>query len=291
MKDLRILRLVYVPIEVKSMFRGFYTAASGMLSQQRRTEMLTNNMANANTPGFKEDQSTLRAFPEMLLQRMGKPADSAVASQPIGSLNTGVYMQEAIPKFIQGDVKETGSNTDMALMDILMPVDNVNGLKGSVFFTVQGDNGQLRYSRNGNFTLDAQGYLTNDRGQYIVDSNGQPIQLSSNQFTLSENGLITGQNGEQAQLGIAFAANPERLIKEGNGLLRTEAGTPLPDAANQPGVQYKLQQGFLEQSNVDISRSMTEMLTAYRSFEANQKILQAYDRSMDKAVNEIGRIG
>lgn len=264
------------------MFKGFYTAASGMLAQQRRTEMLTNNMANANTPGYKEEQSTLRSFPEMLLSRMN---DQKTTGPKVGTLSTGVYMQETLPRFIQGDMKETDNKTDLALVDLMMPAN-----KGTVFFTVQDPGGQLRYTRNGNFTLDSQGYLTKGNGQYILDNSGQPIQLSSDQFTVSETGLITGQNGEQRQLGIAFTAQPEQLIKEGNGLFRTENGTPLADAANQPGVQFKLQQGFLEQSNVDISKAMTDMLTAYRSFEANQKILQAYDRSMEKAANEVGKI-
>lgn len=271
------------------MFRGFYTVASGMLAQQRRTEMVTNNMANANTPGFKADQAALRAFPEMLLQRFDKTAPAAAVSTPVGSLNTGVYMQETIPKFIQGDMQETGNKTDMALVDLTMPV--TNGQKGSVFFTVQDPNGQIRYTRDGNFTLDAKGFLTTGGGLYLLDANGNPIQLSSDQFTLSDSGQISGANGEQAQLGIAFAANPEQLIKEGSGLYRTGNGTALVNASTQPGVQFKLQQGFLERSNVDVSRSMTDLLTAYRSFEANQKILQAYDRSMDKAVNEVGKVG
>ena len=272
------------------MFRGFYTAASGMLAQQRRTEMLTNNMANANTPGFKEDQATLRSFPEMLLERFDKTGRSSTVSSPVGSVNTGVYMQEAIPKFIQGDMQETGNKTDMALVDLAMPTNGTNGLKGSVFFTVQDKNGEIRYTRDGNFTLDSEGYLTNSDGLYIVDQNKQPIKLSSDQFSLSENGTITGAAGEQAQLGIAFAANPMQMIKEGNGLYRPDNGVTLTNASNQPGVQFKLQQGFLERSNVDVSRAMTDMLTAYRSFEANQKILQAYDRSMDKAVNEVGKV-
>ena len=269
------------------MFRGFYTAASGMLAQQRRTDMIMNNMSNADTPGFKEDQSTLRSFPDLLLERMNKQAQTT----QVGSLSTGLYMQEAIPKFIQGDMKETDNKTDMALVDIMMPANNVNGANGSVFFTVQDPGGQQRYTRDGNFTLDGQGYLTTGGGQYILDNNGRPIQLTSDQFTVSDTGLITGANGEQSQLGIAFSDNPDRLIKEGNGLYRTENGTPLASAAGQAGVQFKLQQGYLEQSNVDMSKAMTDMLTAYRSFEANQKVLQAYDRSMDKAVNEVGKIG
>ena len=145
------------------MLRGFYTAASGMLAQQRMTEMLTNNMANANTPGFKADQSSMRAFPEMLLSRMDqvsipteKPLNLAMTPQ-VGKLNNGVYMQEANPLFLQGALETTDNKTDVALQDISMPVNKDTGLQGSVFFTVQGADGQARYTRNGNFTVDAQG--------------------------------------------------------------------------------------------------------------------------------------
>lgn len=267
------------------MLRGFYTAASGMLAQQRRTDMLTNNMANANTPGFKEDQTSLRDFPELLMQRMNKQTSSVAGGKTVGSLSTGVYLQEAVSKFIQGDVHETGNKTDMALIDVKMPQNS------SVFFTVQGPSGETRYTRNGNFTLDPNGYLTTSEGLYILDNKGNHIQLSSDKFSLGENGLITGENGEQAQLGIAFSDNPARLMKEGGGLFKTENGVKLPNTASQPGVQFKLKQGALEQSNVDVTKAMTDMLTAYRSFEANQKVLQAYDQSMQKTVNEVGKIG
>ncbi|PLR76180.1 flagellar biosynthesis protein FlgC [Bacillus sp. V3-13] len=279
------------------MFRGFYTVASGMLSQQRRTEMLTNNMSNANTPGFKADQSAMRAFPEMLLQRFEQqsiPTENNLRfpfNQTVGSINTGVYMQEAMPKFIQGDLRETSKNTDVALVDVNIPASAENGLPGTVLFTVREPGGDIRYSRNGNFTVDGQGFLTSASGMYILDDAGNQIQLSSDRFTISEDGQLTGENGETARLGIAFADNPQRLIKEGDGLYRTEDGAPLADAFGAAGVQFRLQQGFLESSNVDVSRTMTDMLTAYRAFEANQKVLQAYDRSMEKAANEIGRVG
>ena len=95
------------------MFRGFYTAASGMYTQQRKTEMLTNNMANVNTPGFKADQSSIRAFPEMLLQRL-ESTPSPAGNSEVGAVNTGVYMQESIPRFIQGDLRQTDLPTDLA---------------------------------------------------------------------------------------------------------------------------------------------------------------------------------
>lgn len=279
------------------MFKGFYTVASGMISQQRKTEMLANNMANANTPGFKADQSSIRAFPEMLLQRFDQrkiPTENGLKlpyNTPIGSINTGVYMQEAIPKFIQGDLRETELHTDVALVDINIPANEENGLKGTVLFTVQHPNGDVRYTRNGNFTVDGKGFLTTASGLYVLNEQGGRIQLSSDKFTINSNGVLTGENGETARLGIGFAENPQRLIKEGDGLFRTEDGNELPNAYNADGVLFTLQQGFLERSNVDVAKTMTDMLTAYRAFEANQKVLQAYDRSMEKAANDIGRIG
>lgn len=277
------------------MFKGFYTVASGMISQQRKTEMLANNMANANTPGFKSDQASMRAFPEMLLQRFDRqkiPTDNGLKlpfHTVIGSINTGVYMQEAMPKLIQGDLRETELHTDVALVDINIPEND--GLKGTVLFTVQHPNGEIRYTRNGNFTVDGAGFLTTASGLYVLNEQGGRIQLSSDQFTIDLRGVLTGENGEMARLGIGFAENPQRLIKEGDGLFRTENGNELPNAYNAAGVQFSLQQGFLERSNVDVAKTMTDMLTAYRAFEANQKVLQAYDRSMEKAANDIGRIG
>jgi flagellar basal-body rod protein FlgF len=275
------------------MFRGFYHAASGMLTQQRRVEMLTNNLANIHTPGYKADQSSVRAFPEMLLQRLEtekSPTGNVTTKMSrIGSTNTGVYVQDLTPKFKQGDLNKTELSTDLALNNITMPT-NADGMVGSIFFTVENPDGGLQYTRNGNFTLDGFGFLTNANGQYILDTAGNPIQLTSDQFTVTTDGWIQ-QNGQNvARLGIGYAENPNELTKTGEGLFAWNDGQALPSAYENDQVSFSIQQGYLERSNVDATESMTEMLAAYRTFEANQKVLQAYDRSMDKAVNEIGKI-
>ncbi|WP_110928345.1 flagellar hook-basal body protein [Bacillus massiliglaciei] len=280
------------------MLRGFYTAASGMIAQQRRTELLTNNMSNANTPGYKSDQTSVRAFPEMLLNRMdtnaipGKNGAGISSSQQVGGLNTGVYIQDVSPLFSQGDLTETSLKTDVSLADGNMPIDEETGMRGTVLFTVQDEWGELRYTRNGNFTLDADGYLTTASGSYVLDSNNQRIQLDNDQYVINEEGVLSQAGREDVRLGIAFSSNPYgQLEKEGDGLYRAAEGIVLPDAYNVNGADFSLKQGFLESSNVDESKTMTEMMMAYRSFEANQKVLQAYDKSMEKAVNEVGRIG
>ncbi|UXH43146.1 flagellar hook-basal body protein [Rossellomorea vietnamensis] len=278
------------------MFRGFYTVASGMLSQQRKTEMLTNNMSNANTPGYKADQASMRAFPEMLMDRMDSssiPTEKKLSlpfNQRVGALNTGVYMQETIPSFVQGDLQETGRGLDVALLDGSMPVDEETGVRGSVFLTVEGQDGSPRYTRNGNLTVNGNGFLTTNSGFYMLDENGDRIQLESDQFTVGENGQIVVDGNAVATLGVGYSDNPNQLVKQGDGLFATEGNAALPDAYAEDNVSFAAKQGFLERSNVDASRTMTDMMSAYRAFEANQKVLQAYDRSMEKAANEIGRV-
>jgi flagellar basal-body rod protein FlgF len=277
------------------MFRGFYTVASGMLAQQRKTEMLTNNMANANTPGYKADQASMRAFPEMLLERLVSaeaPTDRKISlpfNQTVGTLNTGVYMQETIPKFLQGDIRETGRKADIALVNGSMPADEDSGMQGSVFITVEGADGP-RYTRNGNLTVNGNGFLTTNSGYYVLDENGGRIQLETDDFKVGETGEILVEDTAVARLGIGFSENPNTMIKQGDGLFATEGNEPLQNAYDADGVVFSTKQGYLERSNVDASRTMTDMMTAYRAFEANQKVLQAYDRSMEKAANEIGRV-
>ncbi len=278
-----------------TLFKGFYTATAGMIAQQRRTDLLTNNLANANTPGFKADQSSLRAFPEMLLQRLESkdvPVQNAFRlpmQQTVGSIHAGVYMQETIPNMAQGDMQQTGRLTDIALLERAVPVDE-SGQKGALFFAVEGNNNELNYTRNGNFTIDAAGFLTTTDGRYVLSETNERIQLQGENIRVNEAGTIFEGNTQVARLNVAYANDLSNIVKRGNGLYQTEDGQPLPSAIGNNTIAYDIQQGFLERSSVDTSQTMTEMLTAYRAFEANQKVMQAYDRSMEKAVSEIGRV-
>ncbi|AJD92313.1 flagellar basal body rod protein subunit C [Jeotgalibacillus malaysiensis] len=278
------------------MFRGFYTVATGMLAQQRKTEMLTNNMSNVNTPGFKADQASMRAFPEMLLSSLGGskvPTQNGMSSTrmtPVGGLNTGVYMQEAVPLFTQGDLRETGLTTDLAILQGDLPANEETGILGALFFTLENEDGTDRYTRNGNFALDADGFLTTPAGHYVLDENGARIELENDRFEVTDGGQVIQNGANIARVGIAYSDDPRALVKEGDGLYRAPEGTVFGNAYNVAEAGFSINQGSLERSNVDSARTMTDLMTSYRSFEANQKVLQAYDRSMEKAVNEVGRL-
>lgn len=278
------------------MFKGFYTVATGMVAQQRKTEILTNNMANANTPGFKADQSTIRSFPDMLMSAVSSttvPTENGFALKQlktVGELNAGVYLQETLADHMQGSIYSTGLSTDIALIDGNLPVDEASGNTGAIFFRLENGEGES-YTRNGNFTLDGQGNLVNPSGHYVLADTGERIELTSDNFQITQEGAVMDENGQQvAMLGISFSANPDVLVKRDNGLYNTIDNENLPSAYGQAGLTFTMQQSYLEGSNVDASRSMTELMTAYRAFEANQKVLTAYDRSMEKAVTEIGRV-
>lgn len=299
------------------MMRGLYTAAAGMLSQQRKHDTITNNIANLNTPGFKQSRAVSRSFPEMLIRLMeGRPGGAVTTNY--GRLNTGVLAEEALTVNVQGDVRETGNPFDFAIVsDIRVDGLAFEGGKAitpegervfqpQAFFTVWDANGQERYTRNGRFSANAQGELVTAEGFRVLGADRQPIvlldpatQIPITNITVNKFGQlldsVNGQPlrnaaGEPVRMLISRVNNPIRLIAEGSGLYRLEEGdegnvVPLADGDN-----VEVLQGFIEQSNVDPTQSMIDMMTASRMYEANQKVIQAYDKSMEKAVNEIGRV-
>ncbi|KAA0957454.1 flagellar hook-basal body protein [Planococcus sp. ANT_H30] len=278
------------------MFRGLYTATSGMMANNRNQQILTNNLSNANTPGFKEDKAVLRAFPDQLIVAIENGKKGTIVPQNIGSLTTGVYPQEGIPSFLQGPLRETGNSTDMALLDELLPLNTDTQQKGSMVFAVTAENGEMRYTKNGSFAVNTEGFLTTSDGFPVLGENQQPIQVGSADFTVQDNGQLILADGTQGdRLWIGHTDNPQQFVKEGQNLLRwtgdAEAAPQFIDnVARLAGTNSFLKQGFIEQSNVDLTKTMTDMMTTYRGFESNQKVIQAYDRSMEKAVNEIGRV-
>lgn len=254
------------------MFRGLYAATSGMMAYNRQQQVLTNNLSNAITPGYKNDITAFRSFPQQLIEKMGGPS---TLSSHAGTLSLGTYAQEAIPQFTQGIMKQTSNPTDFALQS------------PTLVFQVRTANDEIRYTQNGQFIVDQQGVLRTAAGDEVLDSAGQQIQLSSMDFQVDPQGRILVEGQPAGQLFIGNASDPLSFVKEGSGLLRYE-GDAAPVAADDG--EPLVMQGFLEQSNVDMTRVMTDMLRTYRGFESNQKVLQAYDQSMQKAVTEIGRV-
>lgn len=270
------------------MIRGMYTAAAGMLTEQRKHDAITSNIANINTPGFKSQQPIARSFPEVLIALQHR--SEAGSPRGVGTLHTGVMVEEHVPIFTQGDLAETGRAGDIALVS-----------DEGVFFTLWNEHDEVRYTRNGQLYVDDQGSLRNVDGFRVLGQNEVPIQLErdlehvvigpTGQFYDRQTGQpLTDGAGEPMRLQLSLINDPYALMREGNGAFRL-----INENANlvQTVEQFDnvaVQQGHIERSNVDSGKAIVELNTALKAYEANQKVIQSYDRSLEKAVNEIGRV-
>ncbi|MBU5670922.1 flagellar hook-basal body protein [Paenibacillus brevis] len=297
------------------MLRGLYTAASGMITQQRRHDTVTQNIANINTAGYKQVNSVTHSFPDVLISLMG---DKETGGQKtIGRLTTGVFAEESMSSFMQGDLKETNNSSDFGLVSSLGLIDpatdqpipfDASGkyvteggaviYRPEVFFTVQDANGETRYTRDGGFRVSAAGDLLTDQGQRVLDTDGNPIVLPAG-ITIDQvqsdslGNLYYDEDGVQtdlATIGVVVVNNPHQLVREGNGVFRVDNVQAADIRALEADDNASVRQGYLESSNVDTAQAMVDLMAAQRAYESNQKLIQYYDKSLEKAVNEIGRI-
>jgi flagellar basal-body rod protein FlgF len=288
------------------MLRGLYTAASGMIAQQRRHDTITNNIANLNTPGFKANNAVNRSFPDMMISALG---GANASNSSIGKLSTGVFSEESMMSMTQGDLQETYRSQDLALVsDILVDgaAFDASGkyvtdtgevsYKPQAFFAVSSPQGEERYTRDGSFKTAQDGTLLTSDGLKVVGANGQPIVVNvpwEEVGVTGDGSLVNAITGlplaGSPQLRIVRVDNPYLLVREGDGRFRYNGdGAGIRQiAANE---RVSVRQGFLERSNVDASQSAVDIAAALRAYEANQKVIQTYDRSLDKAVNDVGRV-
>ncbi|MEK3790841.1 flagellar hook-basal body protein [Paenibacillus sp. FSL R7-0204] len=292
------------------MLRGLYTAAAGMVTQQRRHDTATQNLVNLNTTGYKQVDSVSHAFPEVLVTAM-----NGGAAKTVGRINTGVFAEQSVSQYLQGDLIESGKSVDFALSTDLQVPDPENpgtnlAFDGSgkyispdgeviyrpqAFFTVQDNEGNNLYTRNGSFTVAPTGEVLSSGGFKVLDSNGNPLRLTGPQDNLKVDGqgnLINNATGQPSgtRIGISVITRPQELVRDGNGVFHA-ADAEAADIRFSNGTDIlQVRQGYLENSNVDATQVTVDMNAAYRAYEANQKVIQFYDSSLQKAVNEVGRV-
>jgi flagellar basal-body rod protein FlgG len=253
--------------------RGLYTAASGALVAQSQADNIANNLANVNTSGFKRTLLQVQSAPEMgvyLLQNEPGSKGVAVPSRTfVGALGTGAQVLDTPAVFEQGTLENTGNTLDLAI-------------QGNGFFTLQTPQG-IRYTRDGQFARDAQGYLVTMDGNRVMGRNG-PIQLQAGAVQISENGDIHQNGAVVDSLRVVQFQNVTAVRPEGdNQFVDTGAGRPVLDTRSS------VNQGYLERSNANVVRSMVDLITAQRWFEANQKVIQTQDTANGYAIANVGR--
>jgi flagellar basal-body rod protein FlgG len=263
------------------MFRALNTAASGMVAQQLNLDNIANNLANASTAGFRKRRLQ---FQDLLYQNLVMPGAAATQQTTISAgLQIGLGARSAASEMIQsqGDLSATGNPLDLAI-------------QGNGFFQVQMPNGDLAFTRSGTFHLDQQGQM--------VTSDGNPLQpsitipTSATSVTIGSDGTVSitqpGQNAAQ-QVGtiqLAQFANPGGLNSIGGNLFlpTTASGDALLGTPGGSDGLGTLQQGSLEQSNVNVVEEFVQMILAQRAYESNSKVAQAADQ-MFQNVNSMSR--
>ena len=282
------------------MIRGLYTGASGMVVQMHRLDTISNNLANVDLNGYKRDTAINKAFPEILLRRMNDdgmfvfPLGSIDTTPIVGKLGTGAELNEVFTAFTQGSLKQTENPFDLAL-------------EGQGFLTVLLPDGE-RYTRNGSFLLNDEGYLVTKRGEFVMGENG-PIKVKKNNFVIDQDGVIyqnstfagderrlvsleenEWENLERVdRLKIVDFNRPRYLKKMGDSFWRdTEESGPAQIAVGDG--RPKVRQGFLESSNVNVVTEMVQMIEVQRTYEANQKMIQTQDSLLGRLINEALRV-
>lgn len=299
------------------MWRGLYTAATGMITETQRTDVISNNLANAATTGYKRDYTVHREFENMLIKRVYDKADGGSVGMTaegfnilgdlgtssddvtrikgfsvnsnnndgIGQLGLGDYVTEIAVDHAQGPFQTTGNTFDLAI-------------SGQGLFAIQTPNG-VRYTRNGAFFRNQDGVLQDIRGYNLLDTNGNAITIPQNigneRIVVTGNGTIFAadqanqQQRQLAQIQLVQFNNRRAIQKQGDNLFYA-----VPDnngnVAQPQQATGQIVQGMLEKSNVQIVNAMVELIHNQRMYEAGAKAVTTQDTMLESSVNQVGRL-
>ena len=244
------------------MIQGIYTTSHGMIQLMEKQDQIANNLANVNTTGYKESNLFTKTYQKYLADSEQRPG-----------VNREIKPDQTYINYAEGTMMKTDGALDCCV-------------RGSGFFTILTPNG-LGYTRNGNFSLDSQGYLVTNDGSRVMGEEGY-IKLDTGKPVLFGNqGEVIQGTEKMGQLRITDFKKPYELLREGNGLFVPKG----PEVATVKSTDFAVKQGFLEGSNVNIIRTMTQMIAAARSFDADQRAIVAQDETLEKAVNVVGKVG
>lgn len=249
-----------VRIRRSGMNRGMYPLLSGGIAQEMRLEMISHNLSNINTIGYKKDKTIFKSF--------FPTTNTADTEGPFsGKDKAFVLYDRSMIDFAGGPVRTTGNKLDLAI-------------NGDGFFVIE-KAGNIRYTRNGNFSLDEQRRIVTLNGDLVLGEGG-PILLSEGDITIDEKGTVSVGSEEVGKLRIASLANQEDVKKEGESLIL--GGT------ERPSEDFTIMQGALEQSNVNTIEEMASMIEVLRSYESYQKVIQTMDEINSRSASDIGRV-
>ena len=244
------------------MIQGIYLASMGMTPLMDKQDQIANNLANINTTGFKQSGTFIKAYQKYLANDQRQPF-----------ANSEIKTDETYVDYSSGAMQKTDSPLDVYI-------------QGDGFLTVMTPSG-IRYTRNGNLSLDSDGFIVTGDGSKVMGKEGYIKIDKRYPVLISENGEIMQEGMSKGVLRISDFKKPYTLLREGNSYFRP----PSLDGSVGLSSSYAVKQGFLEASNVNTIQNMVSMISTYRNFEADQKALYAQDETLNAAVNQVGKIG
>lgn len=258
------------------MLKGLYTAYTGMINEQHRMDTMTNNLANVSTVGYKKEGATSQSFDSILTVKLKDTSIGKTLAERMGRNNPGVKIGENYTDFTQGSFRITDNTYDLALA-------------GEGFFAIEFTNKagetSTMYTRGGQFTLNKEGYLVTEDGDYVLDVQNRRIQVDTTQEARITNDGIISQNGRNvARIQVADFEDYNYLEKYGETYYRPVEGARLTTGT------AAIKSGYLEMANVQVVSEMVNLIAITRQYESNQKIIQTYDGTLETAVTHIGRV-
>lgn len=266
------------------MVKGLYTAYTGMVQEQRRLDVLSNNLANSDTVGYKKEGTVNQAFRNMLALRI-KDSKNPNLAAGVGNIRLGDKVGETYTNYAQGNFKVTDLPSDVAIA-------------GKGFFAIShtNKNGErsIKYTRDGNFKVDVNGYLRTGVGDYVLNQQGAIGRTNTEgsfvkvdplkSYAIGPNGNIIQDNKVIGRIGVVDIQNYDYLTKFGDNLYELKDGGQLIES------NATLEQGVLETSNVNVIDEMVDMITIQRAYEAGQKMIQTEDMTLEQAVTNVGKV-
>ncbi len=257
------------------MVRSLYTSHTGLVNEQKRLDVIANNLANSATTGYKQENSTSQSFDDVLAIKI-RDGSEFYANRGIGSMNLGVKIGEVYTDHDQGALRQTGNTYDF-------------GISGKGFFPVAvvGADGEqtIRYTRDGSFKFKQDGFVTDADGNRLQGLSGDiQVPMEASTVTVDRMGFVSADGQIIDRITLVDFTDYDYLSKVGDTMYEPVEGATLVAADGL------IIQGYLEQSNVNVVSKMVEMITVTRAFEANQKVSRTTDTMLEKSVNNIGKI-
>ena len=253
------------------MFKGFYNLTSAMLTHQYNLNVIGNNMVNISTSGYKQDRYVATTFDDVMYSRVDVNHSGGTE---IGRQSYIRAASEIYTDYSQGIPEPTELPLDFAIV-------------GDGFFAVQDQEGNVGYTRMGNFSLDEEGYLCLPGFGQVLDPQGQPIYLGTDKIRGDKQGVIYYDQGPEngggliGRLGVYVFEDNEQLVHNGMGLFTGEGAEQSTD--------FEIWNQYLERSNSDMVKQMSEMITYQRALQSAAQVTKMYDQVMTKAVSDVGR--